>query len=174
MIHELMHSIGGKTSFPPEPSLNPMLSKLRNYNDKLQRLIRESDVNKYYRSNEVAQFVENQGFSKWFSENFADRNANAAKWNLKEVLNKPQEFRSRMAATLDYLRNKGYNTSELIQNPSKFKDWINELRTKKVNVPYDLNHLLQVSNLDDLANYASKMLTTSGVVYSGSKMLNNK
>lgn len=46
--------------------------------------------------------------------------------------------------------------------------------TKKVNVPYDLNHLLQVANLDDLANYASKMLTTSGVVYSGSKMLNNE
>ena len=93
-------------------------------------------------SNEVAQYVENQGFDKWFSEHFADRNANAAKWNLREVFNKPQEFRSRMAATLDYLRNKGYNTSELIQNPSKFKDWINELRTKKINVPYDLNHLL--------------------------------
>lgn len=174
IIHELMHSVGGKTFLPPEPSLNPMISKLRNYNDKLWKLVRESDVNKYYRSNEVAQFVENQGFNKWFSEHFADSNANAAKWNLREVFNKPQEFRSRMAATLDYLRNKGYNTSELIQNPSKFKDWINELRTEKANVPYDLNHLLQVANLDDLANYASKMLTTSGVIYSSSKILNNE
>lgn len=173
VIHELMHSVGGKTTSPVS-SLNPMLSKLRNYNDKLQKLVRESDVNKYYRSNEVAQFVENQGFNKWFSEHFANRNASGAEWNLREVFNKPWEFRSRMAATLDYLRNKGYNTSELIQNPSKFKDWINELRTEKANVPFDLNHLLQVANLDDLANYASKMLTTSGVVYSGSKMLNNE
>ena len=84
-----MHSVGGKTFLPPEPSLNPMISKLRNYNDKLWKLVRESDVNKYYRSNEVAQFVENQGFNKWFSEHFADSNANAAKWNLREVFNKP-------------------------------------------------------------------------------------
>ena len=169
LIHEIMHSIGGKTSKPLNNS-NPMLRKLREYNDKITP-IQEEELNKTLRffPGDIKNFVKNQGYSDWYSNAFAKRNKMVADNLYSEIMMKPYEFRSRMAVTLDYLRNKGYNTAELIKDPSKFKMWIENLRKSKANVPNNLNQLLQVTDIDALANYASKMLSTTGGIYLGSK-----
>jgi len=43
-----------------------------------------------------------------------------------------------MQTTLDRLRELGYDTKELIANPNKFREWINELKRNRVNMSWDL------------------------------------
>lgn len=171
--HELAHSIAGKNN-KESPIFYPMLDKLRTYNDNIVPINR-NDFIKILENNpsKIQNFVEKQGFGKEYSKVFANHNQKQASIIGKD-LNKSVEARSRMAATLDYLRHKGYDTSKLIKNPQLFKQWIIKLRQSEANVSSNLNRLLQNFTLDDLSKYSSKILTTSGAIYSGDKMLNNK
>lgn len=45
---------------------------------------------------------------------------------------------------------------------------------KGTNFSWDIGHLLQAYNINDLANYASKMLTATGAAYLGSQQMLNK
>ena len=174
LIHEIFHSVGGKTH-QPIISKNPMLYRLRNYNDRIMPT-KENDLHHHIRffPGDVSNFIQNQGFSKYFSDLFAQRNLKVAKVNYDNTLGQSVEFRSRMASVLDFFRNKGYNTMELIQDPSKFKVWVEDLRKTSANVPRGLNQLLQSTDINELSQYASKMLSTTGVALSSSKMLNNE
>lgn len=174
LIHEIFHSIGGKSS-EPAISKNPMLYRLRKYNDRILPT-KENDLHHHIRffPGDISNFVQNQGFSKYLSDLFAQRNLKVAKVNYDNTLGQSVEFRSRMASVLDFFRNKGYNTMELIQDPSKFKVWVEDLRKTSANVPRGLNQLLQSTDINELSQYASKMLSTLTGTLLSSKMLNNE
>lgn len=170
--HELIHSIGGHNKNLIEK--NPLVARLRAYNENItptelspaMKLAQDKNLLRnemqYYNPNKSPKTIEG-----WLDKEINDRN-----WYDKEIIKKPEETRSRMASTLDRFRQLGYNTKELVSNPQKFKDWIAEIQKKRIYMPYDTQHLLASYDIDALANYASKMLTTTGGVYLGSKIFN--
>lgn len=183
MWHELWHSLGGRRSFYKDP--DPLIQRLTKYNENInptkkslrftkdQTLFKGKGVQKQNMFDALKAVPENSNLSDNFLRDFVDDELTFYNFINKEILIKNHEVRSRMQAALDRLRNLGYNTSELIGHPEKFKEWINELRNNRVFVPSDLRQLLMAYDIDDLGNYASKMLTTSGGLYLGNQYLNS-
>ena len=178
--HELMHSIGGKDVYELE---YPLLNRLRKHNKDIQPYQSKSFFEQRSPQSTLS-LIDDQ---KWLSDfndvssptrqgkvDWLDRNTRRHDFLLKEIHLKPEEFRSRLSTTLYQLRRLGYDTSELIKNPEKFSEWIKELRNKNVDMPWDLNQLLAIYGEEGLNKAASKILTTTGGVYLGSKMLNNE
>lgn len=127
------------------------------------------------REESIVKFLKpaNSNLSNETLQNFAKNELKSHYFLIEEVFSKNRETRSRMQSILDRFRELGYDTKELITNPDKFIDWVNDLKNNRVNMPWDLQHLLTTYDIYDLANYASKMLTTTGGLYLGNKYLLN-
>ena len=173
MWHELMHSIAG-SGF--EETSYPMLNKLKRFNDSTQPLTKSA-----YNDIDEDFFVSyRKAFDNYPTAN-PDKLANKALVEQhiknvldKEIVNKPQEYRSRLSTVLYRLRNLGYDTSKLVDNPNLFSQWITELGKKNTHMPWDLNQLLMPYDLKGLSQASGKLLTTSGGVYLGSKLYNKQ
>lgn len=179
MWHELWHSLGGRDGFT-DP--NPLIQKLQKYNESInptnkssaiktvESMIADSDNPEQAIVNALKSA--NPDISDRALARFADKEKSTYNFLMDEI-SKKAEVRSRMQTTLDRFRNLGYDTKELINDPSKFIKWVNEIKNNRIHMPYDLQHLLQRYNIRDLANYASKMLSTTGGVYLGTQLNNN-
>ena len=180
MWHEIWHSLGGRDKDTIDP--NPLIQKLQKYNESINPTNKSHAIKEFENmvanSNDPEQAIinvlrpVNPSISDRALARFA-RNENRIYNFLNEEVSKKEEVRSRMEATLEKFRNLGYDTKKLINNPDKFIQWVNEIKNNRIYVPYDLQHLLQRYNIRDLANYASKMLSTTGGVYLGTSQLNN-
>lgn len=176
--HELTHSIGGHNKKVLESS--PLVDRLRKYNESINPT--KLSGAREYASTSESNLLKNleRDYPEWYKENpkraekFAKEETRYANWLDNEIVLKNNEVRSRMSATLDRFRQLGYDTKEILNNPQKFIDWINEIKHKKIHMPYDTQHLLMTYDIKDLANYASKMLSTTGVIYTGSQILNEQ
>ena len=181
MWHELWHSLGGTRRTDPDP----LIQRLVKYNNEINPT-KKSEALQYVkdmidlpgastRKESIVKFLKsnNPSMSDDDLVRFAEDELDRYDFLKKEVLQKNYEVRSRMQATLDRLRELGYDTRELIANPDKFREWINELKRNRVNMSWDLQHLLSIYDIQDLANYASKMLSTTGELYLENKYLLN-
>ncbi len=181
MWHELWHSLGGTQGVDP----NPLIQRLTKYNNginptnksgALKRIETMSDLpGTLTREESITNFLKpvNPNLSNETLQNFAKDELGAYDFLIEDVFSKNSEVRSRMQSTLDRLRELGYDTKELITNPDKFIDWVNDLNKNRVNMPWDLQHLLMTYDIHDLAKYASRVLTTTGGIYTGNKYLLN-
>lgn len=173
LIHEIFHSIGGHNKFVAEK--NPLITKLRRFNEAINPTTK-SDKMKYV-GDDLTSFLDKikKDYPEWYSKHpqgrtkFATTEVKRARWLEKNLT--PEEVRSRMASTLDRLRTLGYDTKELLKNPDKFRVWINEIKNKGIHMPYDTQHLLMKYNIRDLGLYASRMLSTTGSIYTGNKIV---
>ena len=179
--HELMHSIGGKTYFERD---YPLLNRLKAYNDKLAARTYQSE--EFFKQRSVEESLKRISDKKWLDDynnpkspkheayaKLLSDNTDMHDWLLKEIHLQPWEFRSRLSTVLQQLRNLGYDTSELINKPEKFSQWIKDLRAKNTNMSWDLNQLLAIYGEEGLNNAASKILTTTGAAYLGAKSFDN-
>ena len=166
--HELWHSVAGD----PAPEFNyPEFSKLKYYNEDLgakqlhgSKQLFSTPGERYRR---LKDYVKEDKIGEYLNKEFKRE-----LFLYKNVFQRPHEVRSRMQATLRWLRNNGYDTTQLVHKPEKFITWINELMDKEVQAPWDVNHLLGSFDIRDLADYAGKVMTTSGVTYTGIKLSN--
>lgn len=170
--HEIWHSLGGNAA----PSSYPQLYKLQKFNESINPQKLSKAMERAEDPTLETQLIQ-QGASPRAAQRFVQYergDERGRSWFEEEIVQKPREVRSRMQATLDRFRQLGYDTRQLINNPSLFKQWVNAEMRKGTNFSWDIGHLLQTYNINDLANYASKMLTATGAAYLGGQQMLNK
>ena len=144
--HELWHSIGGRKQYRNKKQF-PQLYKLQDYNNNL-------NVNK---SQRLMEYEKDTG-DNWYNDNILKRN---------------REIRSRASVFLDFLRKNGYDTKILLKNPDKLNEYLNEIKSKRIQVPWDIRQLIQSVDYSSLKKYLSKVLGASSGVYVLNNNLNN-
>ena len=143
--HELWHSIGGRNKYRQKGSF-PQLNKLQKYNNSL-KVSENPRLTEY-----VIQTQDN-----WYHDN---------------ILSRPREIRSRASAFLDFLRNSGYDTKALLSDPGELAKYLNDIKNKKIQVPWDISQLVQSIDFKSLAKYMSKVLGISTGTYIAGTNLN--
>lgn len=168
--HELMHSIGGLSRFETD---YPFLRQLTEFNMGIQPTPRvRFNLQLDPKTNLTLHRIIKKYSSPTRATVDAARNNAYTDWLNREIVNKPWEFRSRMSTTNYMLRQLGYDTSKLIDNPELFNNWMTEIKNAGIEIPYDTNHVRYIYG-DKLKNPASKILGTVGGLYLGSQLFNN-